>query len=65
MGLQEEYEERTHKDYNYKEELESLPHKKRVKRMLEDRLERKRLRDEFKDDFDEYLGEFDWDEIEK
>lgn len=33
--------------------------------MLEDRLERKRLKEEFKDDFDELSGEFDWDELDK
>ncbi len=65
MSLHEEYDYHSLSDYNYDEEIEDLPKKKRIKRMLEDRLERKRLKDEFKDDFDELSGEFDWDELEK
>lgn len=65
MSLHKDYDSQFSIDYNYDEEIEDLPKKKRVKRMLEDRLERKRLRDEFKDDFDELSGEFDWDEIDK
>jgi hypothetical protein len=65
MGLHEEYEDTSYTDFNYEEKLESLPHKKRVKRLLEDRLERKRLRDECKDEFNEFDGEFNWDDIEK
>jgi hypothetical protein len=33
--------------------------------MLEDKLERKRLNDEFRDDWDELNAEFDWDEVDK
>ncbi|KTD59247.1 PA3496 family putative envelope integrity protein [Legionella shakespearei] len=66
MGLHEEYEDQSFSDYNYEEDdMEDTTHRKRIKRMLEDRLERKRLRDEFKDDFDELSGEFDWDELDK
>lgn len=38
-----------------------LSHKKRVRKLLEDRLERKRIREEF----DELDGEFDWDEWDR
>lgn len=71
MGLLEEYDDQSSSEYNFDEEiddtfdLDDISQKKRVKRMLEDRLERKRLKDEFKDDFDELSGEFDWDEMEK
>lgn len=65
MSLHEGYDQQYFSDYNFDEEIEDLPKKKRVKRMLEDRLERKRLKDEFKDDFDELGGEFDWDELDK
>jgi hypothetical protein len=65
MSLHEDYDHRVFSDYNFDDEVEDLPKKKRIKRMLEDRLERKRLKDEFKDDFDELSGEFDWDELDK
>lgn len=65
MGLHEEYEDLSFTDHNYKEEIDDLPHKKRVKRMLEERLERKRLKQEMQDEFDELNGEFDWDELDK
>ena len=68
MGLHEEYDEPSFSDYNYNDEINDrvdMAHKKKVKLMLEDRLERKRLREEFKDDFDELSGEFDWDDLEK
>ncbi len=65
MALHEEYDDQSFSDYNYDDEIDDLPQKKRIKRMLEDRLERKRLRDEFKDDFDELSGDFDWDELDK
>ena len=65
MSLHEDYDHQIFSDYNFDDETEDLPKKKRIKKMLEDRLERKRLKDEFKDDFDELSGEFDWDEIEK
>lgn len=66
MGLhEEEYEDQSFSDYNYDDDIDDMTQKKRIKRMLEDRLEKKRLRDEFKDDFDELSGEFDWDELDK
>ncbi|KTD34124.1 hypothetical protein Lmor_1521 [Legionella moravica] len=65
MSLHEEYDDQSFSDYNFDDDIDEMNQKKRVKRMLEDRLERKRLRDEFKDDFDELSGEFDWDELDK
>lgn len=68
MSLHEDYDHQSLSDYNYEdyeENIEDLPKKKRIRRMLEEKLERKRLKDEFKDDFDELSGEFDWDELDK
>ena len=68
MSLHEDSEDYLFSKYNYDDESEDaneLDHKKKVKRLLEDRLERKRLKNEFKDDFDELSGEFDWEEFEK
>ncbi|CEK10953.1 PA3496 family putative envelope integrity protein [Legionella hackeliae] len=64
MGFPREYEEsNSFADYSYEEEkVENLDHKKRVRKMLEDRLERKRLREELEDELD---GEFDWDELDR
>lgn len=63
MSLPREYEEESSfSEYSYDEEdAQELTHKKRVRRMLEDRLERKRLKEEF----DELDGEFDWDELDR
>ena len=68
MGLHEDYDSHNfseQSDFKYEEEIDDLPKRKRIRRLLEERLERKRLKDEFKDDFDELGGEFDWDELEK
>ena len=65
MALHKSYEEQFFADYGYEENLVDINHKKKVKRMLEDKLERKRLREEFKDEFDEFDAEFDWDELDK
>lgn len=64
MSLHEDYDDQSFSDYKYENETD-IEHRKNVRRMLEDRLERKRLKDEFKDDFDELSGEFDWDLFEK
>jgi hypothetical protein len=63
MDLQEDNDDQSFSDYNYDDEINST-HRKNVRRLLEERLERKRLKDEFKDDFDELSGEFDWDMLE-
>ncbi len=67
MPLNEEIDDYFFSDYNYEEmaNIDELNQKKRVRRLLEDRLERKRLKNEFKDDFDELNGEFDWDELDR
>jgi hypothetical protein len=59
-------------DYSFAEskfddldDVDEIDQKKRVKRLLDERLERKRLKDEFKDDFDELNADFDWDELDK
>jgi hypothetical protein len=66
MGLhREDYEESSYYDYRSQENPEELVHKKKVKRLLEDRLERKRLKAECKDDLDELDAEFDWNDIER
>ncbi len=52
-------------DFDYHEDAQASPHKKRVRQMLEDRLDRKRLKEEL-DDFDgELEDKFDWDEIKR
>lgn len=63
MGLHKDSDEDASlfNDYSYEEDNEQLSHKKRVRRMLEDRLERKRLKEEI----DELDGEFDWEELDK
>lgn len=63
--LHEDYEDQSFSDYSYDDDATDTTHRKNVRRMLEERLERKRLREEFKDDFDELSGEFDWDSFEE
>ena len=58
MALHEDSEEQSFSEYNYDDELDDLSQRKKVKRMLEERLERNRLKDEFKDDFDEPFCSF-------
>lgn len=68
MGLHKDYdykEDYNLNDYDQEEDAETKHHRKRVRQMLEDRLERKRLRDEI-DDIDSLLeDEFDWGKTEK
>ncbi len=65
MGLHKDKDYRD--DYNLNEvdrdeDPEVRHHRKRVRQMLEERLERKRLREEL-DDFDTlFEDEFDWDQ---
>ncbi len=65
----EDYDDQSLSDMNYEEDAHEVEEqhdgaeqKKRVRRMLEDRLERKRLREELEDELD---GEFDWDDYDK
>jgi len=53
---------RSFSDFNYEEDPETLSHKKHVRRMLEDRLERKRLKAELDDEIE---GEFNWDDVDR
>jgi hypothetical protein len=64
MGYYREHEkddEQYFTEQEYDEEIVDMPDKKRVRRLLEEKLERKRLRQEI----DELDGEFDWDDLEK
>ncbi len=65
MDLHEDYDDQSFSDYNYDDDIESTAHRKNVRRLLEEKLERKRLKEEFKDDFDELSGDFDWDVLDK
>lgn len=65
MGLHKEHEDQTFNDLNIDNDASDLIRRKKVKKILEEKLERKRLREEFMDDFDELSGEFDWDELDK
>lgn len=65
MKHHEDYDDQSFFDYQFEEDLESIAHKKNIKRLLEEKLERKRLKEEFKDDFDELSGDFDWDNLDK
>ena len=47
--------------YEHEEDSATLQHRREVRRMLEDRLDRKRLRDEIEDFDGELEDEFDWD----
>lgn len=66
MGLRRDYDENDEHSFSefYPEEemnAEGLKHKKHIRKRLEDRLERKRLKAEF----DELDGEFDWEDFDK
>ena len=62
MGLHRDLDEsHSFSDYPMEEKAEDISHKKKVRKLLEERLERKRVKAEF----DELDGEFDWDEWER
>ena len=46
MDLHEDNDEQSFSDYNFDDEVDTT-HRKNVRRLLEERLERKRLKDEF------------------
>jgi hypothetical protein len=65
MGLYKDQDDNSYNfDYNYSDEddVEELANKKRVRRLLEARLERKRLKEELEDYEGELDGEFNWDD---
>ena len=49
-------------DFEYEENAELLNHRRKIRRMLEDKLDKRRLKAEIKDDFceDDFEDEFDW-----
>lgn len=53
--------------YNEQEHdsVDDLIHRKRVRRMLEERIERKRLKEDLEDYEGELDGEFDWDNLDR
>ncbi|MBA2656215.1 MAG: hypothetical protein H0U70_04435 [Tatlockia sp.] len=63
MGLRKEYRDDENPEFLPFEEdkQENLSHKRQVRKLIEERQELKRL----KDDFDELDGEFDWDDFEQ
>ncbi len=66
MSLRREHEDEDHHfsaDYTYEDEHDTgkLSHRRQVRKMLEERLERKRLKEEF----DELDGEFNWEDYER
>lgn len=52
-------------DFNHEDDKQALSHKKHVRKMLENRLERKRLKEELEYFDGELDGEFDWDHFDK
>lgn len=66
MGLHRDYDDgRSFSELGYDEDADELDQKRRVRKLLEERLERKRLKEEFKDEFDDEGDEFDWDDFDK
>jgi len=60
MGLHRDYDEGyLVPEYFHEEQIVDLPKKKQIRRLLEKKLEEKRLREEF----DELDGEFKWDDF--
>lgn len=52
-------------DFTVHEYAQASPDKKRVRQMLEDRLDRQRLKEELDDWDGEIEDKFDWDEIKR
>lgn len=50
--------------HHHEDDESDISHKKEVKKLLEKRLEQKRLRDELEDFDGELEDDFDWDEFE-
>ena len=60
MSLHKDYNDnQSFPDFNCDEDVDELNHKKHVRRLLEDRLEKKRLKEELDDELE---GEFHWDD---
>lgn len=59
-----DYDDATFSDFDIEEDFEELNHRKKVRRLLEERLDRRRLKREL-DDFDgELEADFDWEDIQ-
>lgn len=66
MSLHREHNDESYFiDMNHDDDIHDLSHRKHVRKMLEDRLERKRLKEELEYFDGELDGEFDWDYIDK
>ena len=48
-------------NHDHDDDQETIKHKKRVRHLLEDRLDRKRLKEELDDELE---GEFDWKDLD-
>lgn len=64
MSLHREYERPSFIDFEH-EDIADLSHKKQVRQRLENRMERKRLKEELEFFDGELDGEFDWDYLDK
>lgn len=65
MGLHRDFDDdQSFTDYEFMESAESAHHKRQVRLMLEQKFERKRLREELKDDLLDD-DEFDWSELDR
>lgn len=65
MGLHNDYDDRQNSfDFQSDENPEELSRKKQIRQMLENRLERKRLKEELEDYEGELDDEFSWDNFE-
>jgi len=69
MGLHKGFDEsQDFSDLNLDDEMENLEpikddeQRAKIRKIIEDRLEQKRLKEELGDEFD---GEFDWDDFDK
>ena len=64
MGLHREHEFQTFIDYEQDDAAE-VTHKKHIRKQLENRMEKKRLKEELEFFDGELDGEFDWDYVDK
>ena len=63
MSLHKDYDNNpSFFDLKHDEDIDDVDHKRHVRKMLEDRLERKRLKAELDDELE---GEFDWDDLDR
>ena len=61
MVWHKEYEDHQEPfDFNFEEDYETLSHKKKIRRRLEDRFDRRSLKHELEDYEGELDDEFDW-----